>query len=107
MNYEEIRIMREMRSNVNRLVNCETANINKTINVAVTQIADINFLKENNKFDELSKPLKEIAKIRIENPESSLVELGKLLEKPIGKSGVNHRLKKIQEIAKEIREEEE
>ena len=106
MNYEEIRIVREMRSNVNRIVNCETANINKTINVAVAQIADINYLKEKNKFEELPSNLKEIAKIRVQNPESSLVELGKLLEKPIGKSGVNHRLKKLQEIARELREGE-
>lgn len=106
MDYEEIRIVREMRSNVNRLVNCETANINKTINVSVKQIADINFLKGKGKFEELPKLLKEIAIIRIENPDSSLAELGKLLKKPIGKSGVNHRLKKIQEIANEIREEE-
>lgn len=105
MNYEEIRIVREMRNNVNRIVNCETANINKTINVAVNQISDINFLKENNKFDELPEALKKMARVRLENPESSLAELGKLLEKPIGKSGVNHRLKKIQEIANEIREE--
>lgn len=107
LDYEEIRVIREMRSNVNRIVNCETANINKTINVAVSQIADINFLKENNKFEELPEGLKEIANIRIENPESSLVELGKLLKEPIGKSGVNHRLKKIQEIAAEVREGKE
>lgn len=105
LNYEEIRIIREMRSNVNRLVNCETANINKTINVAVNQIADINFIKKKNKFEELPANLKEIANIRIQNPDSSLVELGKLLDKPIGKSGVNHRLKKLQEIAAELREE--
>lgn len=105
LDYEEIRIIREMRSNVNRLVNCETANINKTINVAVSQIADINFIKQKNKFEELPENLKEIANIRLENPESSLVELGNLLKKPIGKSGVNHRLKKLQEIARELREE--
>lgn len=105
LNYEEIRIIREMRSNVNRLVNCETANINKTINVAVSQITDINFLKENNKFEELPESLKEIAEIREQNPDKSLLELGKLLKNPIGKSGVNHRLKKIQEIAQELREE--
>lgn len=105
MDYEEIRIIREMRSNVNRLVNCETANINKTINVAVSQIADINFIKENNKFEELPEALKEMAEIREKNPDKSLLELGKLLANPIGKSGVNHRLKKIQEIAQELREE--
>lgn len=105
LNYEEIRIIREMRSNVNRLVNCETANINKTINVAVSQITDINFLRENNKFEELPESLKEIAEIREQNPDKSLLELGKLLKNPIGKSGVNHRLKKIQEIAQELRED--
>ena len=104
MDYEEIRVIRQMRSSVNRIVNCETANINKTINVAIEQIADINYLKENKKFEELSKPLQEIANVRLENPEASLVELGKLLDKPIGKSGVNHRLKKIQEFARELKE---
>lgn len=106
MKYEEIRIVREMRNNVNRIVNCETANINKTINVAVSQIADIKYIQEKNKFEELPNNLKEIANLRIENPESSLVELGKMLKNPIGKSGVNHRLKKIQEIANELRDED-
>ena len=106
LNYEEIRIIREMRSNVNRIVNCETANINKTINVAISQIQDINYIKEKGKFETLPENLKEIAEIREQNPESSLVELGKLLQTPIGKSGVNHRLKKIQEIAQELREED-
>lgn len=105
MKYEEIRIVREMRNNVNRIVNCETANINKTINVAVSQIADIKYIQEKKKFEELPNNLKEIANLRIENPESSLVELGKMLKSPIGKSGVNHRLKKIQEIANELRDE--
>ena len=105
LNYEEIRILREMRSNVNRIVNCETANINKTINVAITQINDIKYLKEMGKFESLPDTLKEIAEIREKNPESSLIELGKLIKNPIGKSGVNHRLKKLQEIAQELREE--
>lgn len=105
LNYEEIRVIRDMRSNINRIVNCETANLNKTINVAVTQIQDIEFLKKINEFEKLPYSLKEIAKIREENPDKSLVELGKLLEEPIGKSGVNHRLKKIHEIAEELREE--
>lgn len=104
LNYEEIRILREMRSNVNRIVNCETANINKTINVAISQIQDIKYLRRKECFESLPGNLKEIAKIREENPESSLAELGKLLETPIGKSGVNHRLKKIHEIAEELRE---
>lgn len=105
LKYEDIRILREMRSNVNRIVNCETANINKTINVAINQIQDIKYLKEKKKFESLPENLKEIAKLREENPESSLAELGKLLKIPIGKSGVNHRLKKIHEIVEEMREE--
>ena len=93
-----------MRNKVNRVVNCETANLNKTISAAVKQIEDILFLKEINKFDNLNEGLKEVAELRIKHPEASLIELGKMPEKPIGKSGVNHRLKTIQRIADEIRD---
>ena len=103
LNFEDIRVVREMRNNVNRIVNCETANLNKIVNASVSQIEDIKFIQKMNKFDTLPDYLKEIAIVRIENPESSLKELGELLDNPIGKSGVNHRLKKIQEIAEEIR----
>lgn len=101
MNFEDIRIAREMRGKVNRLVNCETANLNKTINASIEQIAAIKKLQENGKFNKLDEGLKEIANLRLENPDISLVELGKLLKNPIGKSGVNYRLKKIMEIANE------
>ena len=103
INFEEIRVIRDIRNNVNRKVNCETANLNKTVNAAVRQIEDIKFIYNSKAEDKLSDNLKEIANLRIENPDISLVELGKLLKKPIGKSGVNHRLKKIQEIANELR----
>lgn len=99
LKFEDIRIKREMRGKVNRLVNCETANLNKTINAAIDQIEAINKLKQNGKFNKLDDNLKEIANLRIENPNISLVELGKMLKEPIGKSGVNYRLKKIIEIA--------
>ena len=99
MQFEDIRIQREMRGKVNRLVNCEAANLNKTINASVEQIAAINKLKQNGKFNKLNENLKEIAELRLENPDMSLIELGKLLKKPLGKSGVNYRLKKIIEIA--------
>lgn len=99
MKFEEIRIKREMRGKVNRLVNCKTANLNKTINASVEQIAAINKLKENGKFNKLNENLKEIAELRIENPDMSLIDLGKLLKEPVGKSGVNYRLKKIIELA--------
>lgn len=99
MKFEEIRIQREMRGKVNRLVNCETANLNKTINASVEQISAINKLKEEGKFSKLNDNLKEIAELRIKNPDVSLVDLGKMLKNPVGKSGVNYRLKKIIEIA--------
>ena len=100
LNFEEIRVTR---NNINRLVNCETANLNKTINASVEQIEQIEYLQKIGKFDGLPENLKEIANLRQENPEVSLVQLGQMLSTPIGKSGVNHRLKKICEIAKECR----
>ena len=101
--FEEVRVIKETRNDINRLVNCETANLNKTINAAVKQIEDIKLIKSKKKFSSLSENLQEIANLRIENPDVSLVELGKLLKEPIGKSGVNHRLKKISAIADELR----
>lgn len=102
LQFEEIRVVKETRNNINRLVNCETANLNKTINASVEQVNAINKLIEKDELRKLSKSLQEMATVRLEHPEASLVELGKLLEIPIGKSGVNHRLKRIVEIAKEI-----
>ena len=103
LKFEEIRIMREMKNTINRLVNCETANINKTVNAAVDQINDIKLIQNKNKFEELPEELREIALARLENPECTLKELGEKLVSPIGKSGVNHRLKKIHEFAEELR----
>lgn len=99
MQFEEIRIQKEMRGKVNRLVNCETANLNKTINASIQQIAAIKKLQETGRFQKLEENLKEIAMLRLENPDISLIALGKLLKEPLGKSGVNYRLKKIMEIA--------
>ncbi len=101
MKFEDIRVQKEMRGKVNRLVNCKTANLNKTLNASIEQIAAIKKLKESGKFNKLSDNLKEIANLRIENPDMSLVELGKKLKVPVGKSGVNYRFKKIMEIANE------
>lgn len=101
MKFEEIRIQREMRGKVNRLVNCETANLNKTINASIEQIAAIKKLQETGKFNNLDENLKEIAILRLENPDIPFADLGKMLKKPVGKSGVNYRLKKIMEIANE------
>ncbi len=103
LKFEEIRVMKDLRNNVNRQVNCETANLSKTVNAAVTQIEAINFLKKMKKYEELPDSLIEIAELRLEYPEMSLKDLGMQLENPIGKSGVNHRLKKIIEIAEEVK----
>ena len=103
MSFEDTRITKEIKNNVNRLVNCETANLNKIVNAAVDQINDIKLIQNLKKFDELPDYLKEIAIVRLENPHASLKALGELLEKPIGKSGVNHRLQKIHEIAEELK----
>lgn len=97
LKFEEIRVLREMKNNVNRLVNCETANLNKTINTSVKQLEDIKKLKKTGKFNNLPEELKEIAKLREENPEATLEQLGSMLSKPIGKSSVSHRFKKIEE----------
>lgn len=103
MSFEDVRITKEIKNNVNRLVNCETANLNKIVNASVSQINDIKLIQKLNKFEELPDYLKEIAAVRLENPEMSLKDLGALLDNPIGKSGVNHRLQKIHEIAEELR----
>ena len=103
LKFEEIRVLRDIRNNVNRKVNCETANLNKTVNAAFKQIEDIKFLQKTGELKKLSSSLQEIANLRLENPEASLVELGKMLKAPIGKSGVNHRFQAIQKKAQEKR----
>ena len=101
--FEEIRVIKETRNSINRLVNCETANLNKTVGAAVKQIEAIKLLKKKRKFNDLDDQLKEIAELRIQNPDASLVELGKMLKEPIGKSGVNYRLNRIMKIAEELK----
>ena len=103
LNFEDIRVLRDIRNNVNRIVNCETSNLNKVIKTSVKQIEDIKLIKKKNKFNNLSEKEKELAELRIKNPDATLTELGKMLKKPIGKSGVNHRLKAISELAEELR----
>ena len=103
LSFEDVRVTREIKNNVNRKVNCETANLNKVVNASVNQINDINFIKKIKKFDELPEYLKEIARVRLEFPDMPLKDLGQQLDKPLGKSGVNHRLQKIHEIAEELR----
>lgn len=102
MNLENVRILKEMRNHVNRTVNCETANISKTVNAAVKQIEDIIKIRDNLGVDNLPAHLREMAQLRLEYPEAPLKELGQYLEPPVGKSGVNHRLRKLSAIAEEI-----
>ena len=101
LEFEDIRVKKGMNGKVNRLVNCQTANLNKTINASVEQIEAIRKLQKENKFSKLDDNLKEIALIRLEYPDASLIELGQKLSSPLGKSGVNYRLKKIIELANE------
>ena len=103
MELENVRILKDMRNSVNRKVNCETANINKTVSAAVKQIEDIEYIKNEKGFDALQEELEEVALARLSHPSASLKELGELLD--LGKSGVNHRLRKIGEIADKIRKE--
>ena len=104
LSFEDVRITKEIKNNVNRLVNCETANLNKIVNASVNQVNDIKLIQKLNKFEEMPDYLKEIALLRLENPDMSLKALGELLENPIGKSGVNHRLQKIHDFAEELRQ---
>lgn len=107
MELENIRILKEMRNSVNRKVNCETANINKTVSAAVKQLEDIQYIKDTVGFEKLSEGLLEVALMRLQYPEATLKELGSLLATPVGKSGVNHRLRKLSEIAEKVRENKE
>ncbi len=107
MNLENVRILKEMRNQVNRQVNCEAANINKTVVAASKQIDDIIFIRDSIGFGDLAEGLEDIARLRIQYPEASLKELGAMLSPPIGKSGVNHRLRKLSMIAEYFREHKE
>ncbi len=106
MAFENVRIVKSMRNNINRLVNCETANLSKMVNAAVKQKKHIEIIDQYAGLDSLPDALKEIAMIRLSNTDVSLKELGEMLDPPIGKSGVNHRMKKIEKIALEIIEKE-
>lgn len=102
LKFEDIRVQKEMSGKVNRIVNCQTANLNKTLNASVEQIDAIRKLQQSNKFNKLDDNLKEIALLRLEYPDMSLLELGQKLKVPLGKSGVNYRLKRIIKIADEL-----
>ncbi len=103
LNIENVRVLKEMRGSVNRRVNCETANLNKTVVSAVRQIEEIRFIRDNGGFGELTPQLREMAEIRLAHPEAPLTELGSFLNPRIGKSGVNHRLRKLCAYAEDLR----
>ena len=107
MNLENLRIVKEMRNSVNRKVNCETANLNKTVSAAVRQMEDIRYIEQRKGLQELSEGLEEIARLRLEHPDASLKELGDMLSPQVGKSGVNHRLRKLSLMAEQLRKGEE
>lgn len=101
--FEDVRIMRDMRNSVNRIVNCETANLNKTIGAAVRQIDNIKLLQKEVGLENLPDKIREVAEVRLMHPDLNLTEVGELLKVKVSKSGVNHRLRKIDEMAEKIR----
>lgn len=103
MNFENLRIVKEMRNSVNRRVNCETANISKTVTAASKQIEDIILIRDKYGFENLPDNLRQMAEVRLEYPDAALKELGGYLDPTVGKSGVNHRLRRLSEIAERIR----
>ena len=103
MEFENFRIVKEMRNSINRRVNCEAANITKTVNASSKQIEDILFIRDHYGFNNLQDSLREMAEIRLDYPDATLKELGQYLNPPVGKSGVNHRLRKLSELAERIR----
>ena len=107
MEFENIRIVKEMRNSINRQVNCEAANLGKTISAAVKQVEDIKFIISKVGLENLPESLAETAKKRLEYPEATLKELGELMDPPLGKSGVNHRLKHLSELAEDLRSHKE
>lgn len=102
LKFEDIRVLKDVRNNINRLVNCETANLGKTINASMRQIESIHRIRNTIGFSSLPDNLKEVAELRLEFKDATLKELGSMLDPPVTKSGVNHRLRKIEKIAEEI-----
>lgn len=103
LRFEDVRIMKDMRNSVNRLVNCETANLNKTIGASVRQIENIRLLQREIGLGNLPEKLREVAEIRLQHPDMNLKEVGDMLKGQVSKSGVNHRLRKIDELAEKLR----
>ncbi len=104
LNLENIRVVREVRNSVNRKVNCETANIHKTVDASVRQLEDIEYLRTHLGLEKLPEHLAQVAALRLDAPEATLKELGEMLDPPVSKSGVNHRLRRLSELAGRLRD---
>jgi len=102
LRYQDVRVLRDVKGRVNRMVNCETANVTKIVDAGVRQVEEINLIERTIGLDALSPSLKELARLRLEHPDLSLKELGELLEPVLGKSGVNHRLRRLSKIARRL-----
>ena len=105
MEFVNARILKDVRNDLNRRNNCDIGNISRAVNAGSKQIDDISLIEEKVGLDALPAQLREIAKLRLDNPESSLTELGEMLDPKVGKSGVNHRLRKIGEFAENLRQQ--
>ena len=105
MEFENTRILKEVRNSVNRKFNCEMANMGKTITAAQKQIDDIKMLMASSRYKGIPQSLKDMAQLRLDYPDATLKELGELFDPPLGKSGINHRLRKLSELAQEVKEE--
>ncbi|MGF7186036.1 hypothetical protein GGQ84_002129 [Desulfitispora alkaliphila] len=103
LDFENVKVYKDMRNKVNRLVNCETANLTKTVDAALRQVECINSISRTIGLDKLSPGLQQIAKLRLEYPDTSLKELGEMCEPPVSKSGVNHRMRKIEKMAEDFK----
>ncbi len=103
LKFEDIRVLKDVRNNINRLVNCETANLSKTIDASMRQIEQIERIQKFMGLEKLPPKLKDIAEVRLSNPDATLKEIGEMLDPPVGKSGVNHRFRKIEEIAEDLK----
>ncbi|MDW7651299.1 MAG: DNA-binding protein WhiA [Bacillota bacterium] len=102
LNFENVRILKDIRNRINRLVNFETANVNKTVEAAIKQAEAIRIIEDHIGIDALEPPLRQLAILRVQHPEASLQELGEMLDPPLGKSGVNHRMRKLEKISKKF-----
>lgn len=106
LDFENVRAVKETRNQINRVINCETANLDKIVDTSMRQINSIKVLKKHKAIDKLPDHLRELAYLRLKHSNASLKELGEMLNPPLGKSGVNHRLRKIEEIAEDLLEHE-